>query len=473
MLGDLFKRTVACSGERPALIGGGRRVSWRALDARVDQAVEVMRDAGVMDGDLVALALPGDERFVAAHLATLACGAASLLLDPSPGSGPPPSSHWLLAPDREDRAGVGISEAVEPIEGVSLVRRDGSRPRFAPAPAIVQRTSGTTGAAREIARSHAACIAEVRRFLSVTALGPSDVIGALAPFHHSHGLFHGLWAALASGAALAMPEASGPVALTRDAQLRLLQAEGCTVAAVTPYHLEAMLAGDQRADLSRLRWCLSAGAPAAPDLAARFERRFGARVRQLYGCTELGAIAVDADPAAADDPRVVGRPLPGIRIELRGEDGATVSDGEVGEIFVDAPASDAPDDAPGDVSARWVGTGDLGRLDAAGRLIVAGRAADLIVIAGRKIFPEEVEHALEQHDAVVEAAVVPRTHPRLGQVPVAHVVLRPGETGEDLRAHCLARLASWKTPQAFVFHPALPRGPSGKLLRRALSDRPA
>jgi acyl-CoA synthetase (AMP-forming)/AMP-acid ligase II len=129
-----------------------------------------------------------------------------------------------------------------------------------------------------------------------------------------------------------------------------------------------------------------------------------------------------------------------------------------------APAAPAAD--------GWLHTGDLGALDEAGRLRITGRAADTIVTGGENVAPAEVEAVLEAHPAVAEAGVHAREDPEWGEAVVATVVLRSGAaaTGDELRAHVRAHLAGFKVPKDVAFAEALPRTPSGKLLRRLLAD---
>ena len=216
-----------------------------------------------------------------------------------------------------------------------------------------------------------------------------------------------------------------------------------------------------------LRAVLLGGGPIPPALVERAVRA-GWPVVPTYGLSEMGS-GVTALPSAeaARAPGTAGRPLPGmtVRIDDPGPDG-------VGEIVVAGPSRSSgylgEPPVPADEPVR---TGDLGRLDAAGRLVVVDRRTDRIVRGGENIDPSEVEAVLERHPAVAEAAVVGRPDDAWGHVPVAAIVLRPRATDpgdELLAAHARASLAGFKVPAAWTRLDVLPRTSSGKLRRDAV-----
>jgi O-succinylbenzoic acid--CoA ligase len=192
-----------------------------------------------------------------------------------------------------------------------------------------------------------------------------------------------------------------------------------------------------------LRWVLLGGGPIPPGLLSRAENA-GVPVAPTYGMTE-----------ACSQIATFGWALPGVEIQTQD-----------GEVLVSGPIVSA-----GAVSADgWLHTGDLGRFDERGRLVIVGRKSDTIVSGGENVAPAEVEAVLLEHPAVADAAVHPRPDPEWGEAVVATVVLRDGleATPEELKAHCATRLAGFKVPKAVSFTSGLPRTQSGKLLRRQL-----
>jgi O-succinylbenzoic acid--CoA ligase len=218
-----------------------------------------------------------------------------------------------------------------------------------------------------------------------------------------------------------------------------------TIASLVPTQLARLLDAGA-APGPRLRVIMLGGAPADPTLLVR-ARDAGWPVAPTYGLTQAcSAVTV----AEAGDVETSGRPLPGLDVRIAPD----------GEILVEGPTV-----AGGGV----LRTGDLGRLDNQGRLIVSGRKVDTIVTGGENVMPQEVEGILLQHPAVAEAAVYGRPDPEWGEAVTAAVVLRTPADPADLRAHCATRLAGFKVPKAIDIVDALPRNAAGKLLRRDLS----
>jgi O-succinylbenzoic acid--CoA ligase len=197
-------------------------------------------------------------------------------------------------------------------------------------------------------------------------------------------------------------------------------------------------------DPPALRWALLGGGPIPAALLARAGAA-GVPVAPTYGMTE-----------ACSQIATFGLPLPGVEVELSPE----------AEILVRGPVV-----APGSVSGDgWLHTGDLGRFDERERLVIVGRSSETIVSGGENVAPAEVEAVLLEHPAVADAGVYGREDPEWGEAVVARIVLRDGVAAPagELREFCAGRLARFKVPKAFEFAEALPRTPSGKLLRREL-----
>jgi long-chain acyl-CoA synthetase len=246
--------------------------------------------------------------------------------------------------------------------------------------------------------------------------------------------------------------------------LALLDGEGVTFWPAVPTMLAAVCAV-AGAPPRALGWVLSAGAPLADALCRRAEARLGCEVRQGYGLTEASFSTIDAPPA----PRVVGsvgRTVAGVEVRI-------AADGEV-EVrgphrmvgYLDDDAATAAAFADG----GWLRTGDVGRLDGDGRLWIVDRKKDLIIRGGNNVYPSEVEAALAAHPAVADVAVVGRPDDYFGEEVVAVVVVRAGQalTADALGEFARTRLGATKVPREVAFVEALPLGPSGKVVKRAL-----
>ena len=238
-----------------------------------------------------------------------------------------------------------------------------------------------------------------------------------------------------------------------DAVARALRDERITMVSLVATTLRRVLdAGLTGAP--DLRCALIGGGPVPPALLAR-AMEAGLPLAQTYGLTETCSMAT---VSAIGEPQTAGTPLPGTSIRIAPD----------GEIQVAGPTV-TPASAGAD---GWLRTGDLGALDAAGRLSVTGRAADTIVSGGENVAPALVEAALCEHPAVAEAAVHGVPDAEWGEVVVATVVLRDGfkASERELIDHCRPRLAGYQVPKAVAFAHALPRTASGKLRRGAVPD---
>ena len=233
-------------------------------------------------------------------------------------------------------------------------------------------------------------------------------------------------------------------------------------------------------DLSSVQICSVGSAPLAPFVLERLQERMPtATVSNNYGMTEAGSVYCVMPPGeAVRRPGSVGKLVPPAEVRLVDSDGTEVAAGEVGSVLLRIPGR--PREYYGDPDATantwvdgWLVTGDLGRVDEDGYLYIVGRSKDVIIRGGNNIFPNDVEHAIETHPAVLEAAVIGVPHPVLGEDLVAFVALGSGETAtaEDLRAHTLERLAQYKVPRRWEFVDDLPRNATGKVVKDRLRDQ--
>jgi long-chain acyl-CoA synthetase len=199
-----------------------------------------------------------------------------------------------------------------------------------------------------------------------------------------------------------------------------------------------------------------------------------------YGLTEgtaivtLEHIELDADGRVAR-PKSIGKVLPGMEMRMVTEDGRIAARGEVGEICVRGPNVmlgyyKQPEETALAIRDGWLHTGDLGIVDDAGHAYIVDRKKDLIIRGGQNIYPADVEEVIYAHPGVREVAVVGIPDDVLGEVPVAYVAMAPGQTvsAEDLVARCRDELAYYKVPAQIHFMDELPKGPTGKILRRGL-----
>jgi long-chain acyl-CoA synthetase len=337
-------------------------------------------------------------------------------------------------------------------------------------PALLLTTSGTTGKPRAVVITARSLATHTQALATqVLGLGLNDRVLAALPVAHSFGCRMALLAPLIAGATIVLAPR-----FSATATLRMLAEHHITWAPVVPTMLAAWVARDIP-PLPSLRWVLSAGAPLPDGLRRDAETRLGVAVRQGYGLTEASFCCIDAPPAPAA-PGTVGRPVPGVEVRIvpePGQDPSTPGDIEVrGTNTMARYLDDADATADMWTSDGWLRTGDVGHLSSDGYLIVVDRRKDIILSGGHTIHPAEVENALREHPDVAAAAVVGLPDTFLGETVVAFVVLVDGATADTtaLAAHAATRLADWKVPRHWRFVRALPTGPGGKVLRRALRE---
>jgi acyl-CoA synthetase (AMP-forming)/AMP-acid ligase II len=266
--------------------------------------------------------------------------------------------------------------------------------------------------------------------------------------------------------------------------MRLIEAERITVLPGAPTIYQMILDHPERGrrDLSSLRLAVTGAADVPVALVERMRRELSFEVVLTgYGLTEA-VVATMCRPgdAAQTVASTSGRPAAGFEVRIAGPDGGPAPENETGEILLRGPnVMLGYLDDPGATKAAidvdgWLHTGDVGRLDAAGYLAITGRLTDMYICGGFNVYPAEVEQVLARLDGVAESAVIGVPDPRLGQVGQAYLVTRPGQvlTEADVLVFCRERLANYKVPRRVVFRDALPRNPSGKVLKRQLREEP-
>jgi acyl-CoA synthetase (AMP-forming)/AMP-acid ligase II len=343
--------------------------------------------------------------------------------------------------------------------------------------ALLPYSSGTTGLPKGVELTHANLVTSVRQVASGLRVTGRDTLAAVAPFSHIMGFQVTLAVPLCAGATVVTMPRFDPGRF-----LELLEGHRVTVLVGARPMLRVLTAHPQAAaaDLSSLELVICGGAAistaAEEALAARLPQ---ARVGQAYGLPETTVGLSMPDRATGGVPGTVGRVLP--NTELRVVDPATGRDlgpGEPGELLGRGPQVMAgyrnrPEATAAMVGPDgWLRTGDLGLVDAGGNVVIVDRLKELIKVRGHQVAPAELEALLATHPAVADAAVLGRQDPDDGEVPVAVVAPRPGShpDPEDVAAWVAERVAPHKRVRAIHLVDAIPRTPSGKLLRRALRD---
>lgn len=512
---EMFRRHAAARPDAPQLHYFGATLDRAGTDRLSDAFAAGLESRGVGAGDRVAVALqntpacvlavlavwklggtvvPVNPMYKARELAHLLAdsGARVLVAHPAaraevaalPAGGAP--EHVLYSRDGAFAGDLGGPWPQEP-DDVLAILDEGGVPRAPVSPrpgdaALLSYTSGTTGPAKGAINTHRNLAYQVAACRAWIGLDERDSVLTIAPLFHITGLAMHL--ALGLGAGL-------PLVLTH-------RFDAATTAALVEQHRPTFTIGSITAfiallnepaardrDLSSLTKVLSGGAPVPAATVRAFADAFGTYVHNAYGLTETtsAAVAVPLGRTAPVDEAsgalAIGVPFPSVHVEIRDERGEPLPPGEIGELAITGPQVAAGYwRNPGQTRASFPDgvllTGDVGFMDTAGWVYLVDRKKDMIVAAGYKIWPREVEDVLYEHPDVREAAVIGVPDPYRGETVHAHVSLRPGATvtAEELRAFCRERLAVYKAPARVRIEEELPKSVSGKILRRALREEP-
>jgi long-chain acyl-CoA synthetase len=299
-----------------------------------------------------------------------------------------------------------------------------------------------------------------------------DVILGALPLFHSFGQTCALNAAVSAGACLTLLPRFDPVKA-----LEIIDRDRVTVFEGVPTMYAAMLAvpDRERYDASGLRLCVSGGASLPVEVLRAFDAAFETKILEGYGLSETSPVASFNHPDRERKPGSIGTPIEGVQMAVVDEAGNELPVGEVGEIVIRGPNVMKgywrnPEATAEVMRGGWFHSGDLARMDEDGYFFIVDRKKDMIIRGGYNVYPREVEEVLYEHPAVSEVAVVGVPDDSLGEEVAAAVVLRPGAdaTEDDIRAYVKERVAAYKYPRKIWFPDELPKGPTGKILKREI-----
>jgi long-chain acyl-CoA synthetase len=340
-------------------------------------------------------------------------------------------------------------------------------------------TSGSTETSKRVCCTQANLFYEGLNFVETVGLTAADNILCTIPLHHSYGIGNCLLDAIYTGATLVMPAQDDAPFSARCRQLpNLIREERIRLYPGVPYQFQvlAALPDCTRADLASLKLCVSSGDVLPRQTYERFLARYGLPIRSLYGSTEAGSISINVDPAETMQFGSLGSPLKNVEIQIRDSAGQSLPAEESGQIWVKSPVipPDGYENRP-ELTATvfrdgYYNTGDLGKLDSCGHLVMTGRKQTFVDVAGYKVDLSEAEEVLQGHPQVREATVLPVEVPDLGTLIKAVVVADAACREADVIAYCRERLAAFKVPRLIEFRQALPRSPLGKVLKAELAD---
>ncbi len=483
-----------------AVADGRAELGYAALVQRAAAIARWLRGVGVRPGDRVALLSEASGDYVAAYYGTLMAGAVAVALNA--GARAHDVAGWishsgavaLIVDSRHPEAlevtnqlpkGVRVLAAND---GVVAVPHDELRElpldaaespvanaRESDLAALIY-TSGTTGRPKAVMLSHGNLAANVDSIVAYLQLSHADSIVCVLPFYYSYGNSV-LNTHVACGARIVVRSSLVYPHLVLEA----IEREHASGFAGVPstFALLAARVPFERYDLSSLRYVTQAGGAMGPALTKRMQTLLPqAKMFVMYGQTEAAARLTYLPPERLSDKLgSVGIPIPGVDLDIRNDEGVPVARGVAGEVWARGPNVMLGYWNDADATARvlvdgWLRTGDVGRLDDDGFLFLEGRRGDMIKVGAHRVFPGDVESVIEELPGVDEVVAVGVDDEMLGQVVKVYIVLAHGAVLEEntVKAHCRARLATYKIPKFVEFSQSLPRTSTGKIQRHLLTQ---
>jgi long-chain acyl-CoA synthetase len=498
-LASLLTETAARDAERPAIKLDDFSLSYGLLDEGSARVAGLLAEHGFESGDRVGIMLPNVPHFPLVYYGVLRAGGVVVPMN-------------VLLKEREvafylgdsdarllfgwhgfsDQARPGAAQAGA--ELIEVVPGDFEQRIMAAAArrevvavedddtAVILYTSGTTGRPKGAELSHANLLANVETTLAtLIQAAPDDVLLGALPLFHSFGQTCALNTSVAAGSCLTLLPRFDPAKA-----LEIVERDRVTVFEGVPTMYNAMLhqPDRERYDVSSLRLCVSGGSALPGEVLRGFEDAFGCAILEGYGLSETSPVASFNHPDRDRKVGSIGTPIAGVEMKVVGEDGADLASGEVGEIVVRGHNVmkgywQQPEATEAALRDGWLRTGDLAKVDEDGYFFIVDRTKDLIIRGGYNVYPRELEEVLYEHPAVAEAAVVGVPDAELGEEVGAAIALKPGAVADvdELRAFMKERVAAYKYPRTIWLVDSLPKGPTGKVLKREISapgaDAPA
>lgn len=482
--------TATKQPDQPAIKFRGNDLSYAQLHGMAAKVAGSLRASGVEPGDRVAIILPNVPAFPVVFFGSLLAGAIVVPMNPLlkageidfffSNSGAKVAFVWpdfvAEATEGAKNSGTRIVQCgpLGPDEGALEDGEPLAEPveRADDDTAIVLYTSGTTGRPKGAELTHSNIHLNAHRSaVDIQETKPDDVVMGCLPLFHVFGLVVGLNAAVIAGAALALIPRFDPAEA-----IKVINDENVTIMMGVPTMYAAILnhPDSDAMDATHLRTCCSGGSAMPHEVMKAFEEKFGCVILEGYGLSETSPVASFNMPTRERKPGTIGVAIPGCEMKLVDLEGNDVPPGEgVGEIAIrgdnvmkgywqnpEATAEAIPD--------GWFRTGDLATMDEEGYFTIVDRKKDMILRGGMNVYPREVEEVLYEHPDVLEAAVVAVPDDLLGEEVGAAVALRPGAqaTLDDVQAFVKSKIAAYKYPRHLWAVDELPKGPTGKILRR-------
>ena len=491
-LASILTDTAAEHGDRIALKLDDVELSYELLDQGSARVAALLADRGAEAGDRIGIMLPNVPYFAAVYYGILRAGMTVVPMNPLLKArevafylDDPEAKVLFVWHDFADPAHDGAEKAETSAEVVVVAPGEFEEllGGYEPATEVVETadddtavilyTSGTTGKPKGAELTHMNLHKNVEvASTTLTELTTQDVLLGALPLFHSFGQTLGLNCSVYTGSCLSLIPRFDP-----GKALEILQRDGVTVFEGVPTMYSAMLnhEGKEEFDLSSLRTCISGGAAMPAEVLRGFEKAFGCQILEGYGLSETSPAASFNHPGRERKIGSIGTPIEGVEMKVIDDDWGDVDQGEVGEIAIKGHNImkgywRRPDATEEVINDGWFRTGDMGKVDEDGYFFIVDRKKEMIIRGGYNVYPREIEEVIYEHPAVREVAVVGVPDDSMGEEVGAAVALKSGEelTEDELRAYVKEQVASYKYPRKVWFVDDLPKGPTGKILKKEI-----
>ncbi|MFQ5643112.1 MAG: class I adenylate-forming enzyme family protein [Thiogranum sp.] len=463
-----------------------KSLSFQGFVKAVDRFATTLADSGITPGDAVIVLLPNGPEFAIGIFAVAKLGGIAVPLNTAfqdkelqyylqdsqaravVTSADIVVSHSELLKDGGDfRIITEVPVDVDSTDDAGQRRPWGS-------PVLYQYSSGSTGTPKRVIRSREHLGHEARNFTATVKADESDRILAVVPMFHAHGFGNCLLASACSGATMVVLSS-----FKRKPALSTLADKGITIFPGVPFMFSILADSPsiKGMPLPALRLAFSAGAPLARETFNNFLEKFAVPVRQLYGSTETGSVAINTGSTDGDCWASIGTPMHNVRVTIVDDNNEPVPVGESGELIICSPALTDGYANLDEVNREtfrdgcfW--SGDTGHKDPDGNIFITGRKKLFINAGGNKVDPGQVEEIISRHPAVDEVVVVGVKGQYGQEIIKAAVVKKAGQdcSAEEIKEWCNGKLADFKVPRIIEFRDEIPRSPLGKILRKYLQE---
>jgi long-chain acyl-CoA synthetase len=488
-LATILTESAAKFPEREAVKLDDAVFNYKLLDEASARVASMLKAKGLQPGDRVGIMLPNVPYFPVAYYGVLRAGGVVVPMNvlltkrevgfylKDPGAKIVFAWHDFLeaAQTGADEAGAEVINvkpgeiegeifAHEPDFDVADVADDDT--------AVILYTSGTTGQPKGAELTHSNLKLNAEASASLFDLDETVVVLGALPLFHSFGQTCGMNATISRGGCLSLIPRFDPAKA-----LEIIQRDKVKVFEGVPTMYGAMLHLPNRGDYdtSSLELCASGGAALPVELLRGFDEAFHCKVLEGYGLSETSPVASFNHPDKERKAGSIGTPIRGVEMKVVDEDGRDLPVGEVGEIVIKGHNVmkgywNKPDATADAIKDGWFHSGDMAKVDDDGYFFIVDRKKDMIIRGGYNVYPREIEEVLYEHPAVREAAVVGVPHDDLGEEVGAAVVLKDGESvsADELQAYMKENVAAYKYPRHIWFVSELPKGPTGKILKREI-----